>query len=62
MPKLILRCNYLENASEFITQAMEYNLDIVAKKKNYMDYLANRPGAEQIGTHGLFSNWQKNLL
>ena len=30
-----------ENASEFITQALENNLDIIAKKKNYMDYLAN---------------------
>ena len=35
-----------ENASEFITQALENNLDIIAKKKNYMDYLANRPGVE----------------
>lgn len=45
-----------ENASEFITQALENNLDIIAKKKNYMDYLANRPGVERTGTHGLFSN------
>ena len=45
-----------ENASEFITQALENNLDIIEKKKNYMDYLANRPGVEIIGTHGLFSN------
>ena len=45
-----------ENASEFITQALENNLDIIAKKKNYIDYLANRPGVEIIGTHGLFSN------
>jgi len=45
-----------ENASEFITQALENNLDIIAKKKNYMDYLANRPGVEKTGTHGLFSN------
>ena len=45
-----------ENASELITQALENNLDIIAKKKNYMDYLANRPGVEIIGTHGLFSN------
>lgn len=45
-----------ENASEFITRALENNLDIIAKKKNYMDYLANRPGVEIIGTHGLFSN------
>lgn len=26
-----------ENASEFITQALENHLDIIAKKKNYMD-------------------------
>lgn len=45
-----------ENASEFITQALENNLDIIAKKKNYVDYLANRPGVEKTGTHGLFSN------
>ena len=45
-----------ENASEFITQALENNLDIIAKKKNYIDYLANRPGVEKTGTHGLFSS------
>ena len=50
-----------ENASEFITQALENNLDIIAKKKNYMDYLANRPGVEIIGTHGLFSNVTKAI-
>lgn len=32
------------NASEFITQALEYNLDIIGKKRNYIDYLANHPG------------------
>ncbi|MDY2921205.1 MAG: hypothetical protein SOT18_00010 [Eubacterium sp.] len=40
---------------------MENNLDIIAKKKNYIDYLANRPRVERIGTHGLFSN-EGNLL
>ncbi len=45
-----------ENASEFITQALENNIDLIAKKKNYIDYLANRPGVEKTGTHGLFSN------
>lgn len=45
-----------ENATEFITQVLENNLDIKAKKKNYIDYLANRPRVERIGTHGLFSN------
>lgn len=44
-----------EKASEFITQALENNIDIIAKKKNYIDYLAKRPRVEKIGTHGLFS-------
>lgn len=51
-----------ENASEFITQALENNLDIIAKKKNYMDYLANRPGVEKVGTHGLFSNEGESIV
>ena len=51
-----------ENASEFITQALENNLDIIAKKKNYMDYLANRPGVEKAGTHGLFSNEGESIV
>lgn len=51
-----------ENASEFITQALENNLDIIAKKKNYIDYLANRPRVEKIGTHGLFSNEGESIV
>lgn len=44
-----------ENATEFITMALENNLDLVAKKKNYVDYLANRPRVDKFGTHGLFN-------
>lgn len=51
-----------ENATEFITQALEINLDIIAKKKNYIDYLANRPRVERIGTHGLFSNEGESVV
>ena len=51
-----------ENATEFITQALENNLDIIAKKKNYIDYLANRPRVERIGTHGLFSNEGESIV
>ena len=51
-----------ENATEFITQALENNLDIIAKKKNYIDYLANRPRVEKIGTHGLFSNEGESVV
>ena len=44
------------NASEFITQALERNLDMVAMKENYVNYLANRPRVERIGEHGLFTD------
>lgn len=51
-----------ENASEFITQALENNLDLIAKKKNYIEYLGNRPGVEKQGTHGLFSDSGKPVV
>ena len=43
------------NASEFISRAMEDNYDKVAKLSNYTQYIAMRPGAEKIETHGLFT-------
>ncbi len=43
------------NASEFITRAIEDNYEQVAKKENYVDYIASRPRAQKLGTHGLFS-------
>ncbi|MCL4464094.1 MAG: relaxase MobL, partial [Firmicutes bacterium] len=45
-----------ENASEFITLALENNLDLIGKRKNYVDYIANRPRVEKIGEHGLFTD------
>ena len=44
-----------KNASKYIEETIEHNADIVANKKNYMGYLANRPGAVKFGSHGLFS-------
>ena len=44
-----------KNASKFIDETIEHNADIVANKKNYIGYLANRPGAVKFGLHGLFS-------
>lgn len=45
----------IENASEFILMALEYNIDVMAKKENYVDYIANRPMVEKISSHGLFT-------
>ena len=39
------------NASEFISTALEWNLDLLSKRENYVDYLANRPHVERIGEH-----------
>ena len=44
-----------KNASRFIDETLEHNADIIANKKNYIGYLANRPGAVKFGSHGLFS-------
>ncbi len=44
-----------KNATRFIEETIEHYADIVANKKNYVGYLANRPGAVRSGSHGLFS-------
>lgn len=45
----------IENATEFISIAIEENFDKIGKRKNYVDYIANRPRVEKIGNHGLFT-------
>lgn len=37
------------NASEFISCALEQNLDLIAKRENYVDYIANRPPCGESG-------------
>lgn len=44
------------NASEFISMAIEENMDAVANTKTYADYIATRPRAERFGSHGLFTD------
>lgn len=43
------------NASEFITRALEDNYNQIAKKDNYLKYIATRPRAQRVGSHGLFT-------
>lgn len=50
------------NASEFISCALEQNLDLVAKRENYVDYIANRPRVDRIGAHGLFTDAGKPVV
>lgn len=52
----------IENASEFISIAVEENFDKISKRKNYVDYIANRSGVERIGKHGLFTGGDDSLI
>ena len=49
-------------ASEFITRAIEDNYDQIAKRENYVSYIAQRPRAERIGSHGLFTSSDDPLV
>ncbi|MCM1059896.1 MAG: hypothetical protein NC452_06345 [Eubacterium sp.] len=44
-----------KNASEFISAAIDENMDLLANREIYMNYLGTRPNAVRIGSHGLFS-------
>lgn len=46
----------VETASEFITRAIEDNINIFINQPTYADYIATRPRVEKTGTHGLFSS------
>lgn len=50
------------NASEFISCAMEQNMDLAGKRENYVDYIANRPRVERVGDHGLFTDAGKAVV
>ena len=41
------------NASEFIARALEENYDRMEKRENYIKYIAMRPNAQRVGSHGL---------
>lgn len=50
------------NASEFITCALEQSMELLEKRKNYVDYIAHRPRVERIGEHGLFTDAGKPVI
>ena len=44
------------NADEFILRAAEMHGELFGTRQRYVDYIANRPGAAQLASHGLFSD------
>ncbi len=49
-------------ASEFIARAIEDNYNLLAKRENYVSYIAQRPRAEHVGVHGLFNGTGDTLV
>ena len=49
------------NASEFITRAIEDNLNLFMDQTTYADYIATRPRVEKRGSHGLFSSIDEEI-
>ncbi|MBO5574845.1 MAG: hypothetical protein J5956_00890 [Ruminococcus sp.] len=45
-----------ENASELISTIIERYADVIGNRKNFVGYMAMRPGAEKRGPHGLFND------
>lgn len=52
----------VENASEFITRCVEDNAMNILQSKTYADYIATRPRAEKIGSHGLFTDSDTQII
>lgn len=45
-----------ENASSLISSIMDLNLEAILTRKNYVDYIANRPRVERIEENGMFTD------
>lgn len=51
-----------ENASELIAELIERNSDRITDREIFIKYLAERPGVEKIGKHGLFSSSDDKII
>jgi hypothetical protein len=50
------------NASEFITAVIDNNIARIGKRSNYVEYIAKRPRAERLGSHGLFTSVNEPIV
>lgn len=46
----------MDNASELISTIVERHADVLGNRRNFVGYMAMRPGAERRGEHGLFND------
>ncbi len=45
----------VKNGSALISEVIDRNMDRLTNRRNYVGYLANRPGSVKFGSHGLFN-------
>ena len=50
------------NATDYISATIEDNLSSIINSPTYADYIATRPRAERIGSHGLFSSGDEPIV
>lgn len=50
------------NATDYISETIEDNLSSIINSPTYADYIATRPRAERIGSHGLFSSGDEPIV
>ena len=51
-----------ENASELLSELLEQSADMITDKEILVKYVAERPGVEKIGKHGLFSDSDDEIV
>lgn len=51
-----------ENASELLSELLEQSADMITDKEILVKYVAERPGVEKIGKHGLFSDSDDEII
>jgi hypothetical protein len=52
----------IENSAELITEILERNADKIYSREKLLSYMAERPGVEKRGKHGLFSQTDSNIV
>ncbi len=51
-----------ENATEFISRVLETHSGELGDREKYVSYIAERPGVEKLGKHGLFTDTGKPVV
>ena len=51
-----------ENASELLSELLEQSADLIADNEILVKYVAERPGVEKLGKHGLFSDSDDEII